>query len=150
MRVRLDVILEFDDCVNENEISEKMTDIYDDLFDVAIDVDVINEEIIDWWGENWIMKIKMEDIKNEGFEIIEEVYNVSLETPVDLDSVGGDSLDDLDYGTYGVIKEEENSYCDVSETLFSLYKDGENFLLSVSLEEVKEYLNDYFENKGVK
>lgn len=49
MKVRLDVILEFDDCVNGNEVSEKMTDIYDGLFNVAIDVDTINEEIIDWW-----------------------------------------------------------------------------------------------------
>lgn len=93
------------------------------------------------------MKIKMEDIKNEGFEIIEEVYNVRIETPVDLDGIDGDNLDNLYYDTYEVIEEEKNSYCDCFKILFSLYKDGENLLLSVSLEEVKEYLNNYFKSK---
>lgn len=93
------------------------------------------------------MKIKMEDIKNEGFEIIEEVYNARLEAPIDLDSLDDDTLDDLDYGNYEIVEEEEDTYFDVSETLFSLYKNGENLLLSVSLAEVKEYLQKYFEDK---
>lgn len=93
------------------------------------------------------MKIKMEDIKNEGFEIIEEVYNVRLEAPINLDSFDDDTLDDLDYGNYEIVEEEEDTYFDVSETLFSLYKNGENLLLSVSLAELKEYLQKYFEDK---
>ncbi len=96
------------------------------------------------------MKIKMEDIKNEGFEIIEEVYNVRLEAPINLDSFDDDTLDDLDYGNYEIVEEEEDTYFDVSETLFSLYKNGENLLLSENLETVKEYLNNYFKNKEVK
>lgn len=93
------------------------------------------------------MKIKMKDIKNEGFEIIEEVYNARLESPIDLDSLDDDTLDDLDYGNYEIVEEEEETHFDVSETLFSLYKDGENLLLTVSLAEVKEYLQKYFEDK---
>lgn len=92
------------------------------------------------------MTVSMQDIKKEGFELIEEVYNVTIETPVDLDSVGGDNLEDLDYCTYAVIEEEEISEGINSEVLFSLYKNGENLLLSVKLEKVKEYLNNYFEN----
>lgn len=93
------------------------------------------------------MRIKMKDIKNEGFEIIEEVYNVRLEAPINLDSFDDDTLDDLDYGNYEIVEEEEDTYFDVSETLFSLYKNGENLLLSVSLAELKEYLQKYFEDK---
>ena len=145
MKVRLDVILEFEDELDEYD--DLMAEVYSDMFDVAIDVNVIKEEIIDWWGDNWIMKIKMEDIKNEGFEIIEEVYNARLEAPIDLDSLDDDTLDDLDYGNYEIVEEEEETHFDVSETLFSLYKDGENLLLTVSLAEVKEYLQKYFEDK---
>ncbi len=93
------------------------------------------------------MRIKMKDIKNEGFEIIEEVYNARLEAPIDLDGLDDDTLDDLDYGYYEIVKEEEETHFEVSETFFSLYKDGENLLLSVSLAEVKEYLQKYFEDK---
>lgn len=94
------------------------------------------------------MKIKMEDIKNEGFEIIEEVYNARLEAPIDLDGLD-DTLDDLDYGSYEIVEEEEETHFDVSETFFSLYKDNENLLLTVSLAEIKEYLQKYFEDKEV-
>ena len=92
----------------------------------------------------------MRDVKNEGFELVEEVYSVLLETPVDLDSVGRININDLDYGTYYVVDDEQNINCDNGETFFSLYKDGENILLSAYLKEVKEYLNNYFESKGVK
>lgn len=93
------------------------------------------------------MRIKMKDIKNEGFEIIEEVYNARLKAPIDLDDLDDDTLDNLDYGTYEIVEEEEETIFDLSETLFSLYKNGENILLSENLETVKEYLNNYFEIK---
>lgn len=96
------------------------------------------------------MNFTMRDVKNEGFELVEEVYSVLLETPVDLDSVGRININDLDYGTYYVVDDEQNINCDNGETFFSLYKDGENILLSAYLKEVKEYLNNYFESKGVK
>ncbi len=96
------------------------------------------------------MNFTMRDVKNEGFELVEEVYSVLLETPVDLDSVGRININDLDYGTYYVVDDEQNINCDNGETFFSLYKDGENILSSAYLKEVKEYLNNYFESKGVK
>lgn len=46
MRVRLDVILEFDNYDNDN-IDEIMEDIRNNLYNVAINVETINEEIID-------------------------------------------------------------------------------------------------------
>lgn len=46
MRVRLDVILEFGDCDNDN-IDEIMEDVHNNLYNVAINVETINEEIID-------------------------------------------------------------------------------------------------------
>lgn len=46
MRVRLDVILEFDNCDNDN-IDEIMEDVRNNLYNVAINVETINEEIID-------------------------------------------------------------------------------------------------------
>lgn len=93
------------------------------------------------------MNFTMRDVKNEGFELVEEVYSVLLETPVDLDSVGRININDLDYGTYYVVDDEQNINCDNGETFFSLYKDGENILSSAYLKEVKEYLNNYFEIK---
>lgn len=46
MRVRLDVILEFGDCDNDN-IDEIMEDVHNNLYNIAINVETINEEIID-------------------------------------------------------------------------------------------------------
>jgi hypothetical protein len=46
MRVRLDVILEFDNYDNDN-IDEIMEDVRNNLYNVAINVETINEEIID-------------------------------------------------------------------------------------------------------
>lgn len=46
MRVRLDVILEFDNYNNDN-IDEIMEDVRNNLYNVAINVETINEEIID-------------------------------------------------------------------------------------------------------
>jgi hypothetical protein len=46
MRVRLDVILEFDNCDNDN-IDEIMEDVRNNLYNVAINVETINEEIVD-------------------------------------------------------------------------------------------------------
>lgn len=45
MKVRLDVILEFEDELDEYD--DLMAEVYSDMFDVAIDVNVIKEEIID-------------------------------------------------------------------------------------------------------
>lgn len=46
MRVRLDIILEFDNYDNNN-IDEIMEDVRNNLYNVAINVETINEEIID-------------------------------------------------------------------------------------------------------
>lgn len=46
MRVRLDVILEFDNCDND-DINEIIEDVRNNLYNVAINVETINEEIID-------------------------------------------------------------------------------------------------------
>lgn len=46
MRVRLDVILEFDNYDNNN-IDEIMEDVRNNLYNVAINVETINEEIVD-------------------------------------------------------------------------------------------------------
>lgn len=46
MKVRLDVILEFDNCDNDN-IDEIMEDVRNNLYNVAINVETINEEIVD-------------------------------------------------------------------------------------------------------
>lgn len=46
MRVRLDVILEFDNYDNDN-IDEIMEDVRNNLYNVAINVETINEEIVD-------------------------------------------------------------------------------------------------------
>lgn len=46
MKVRLDVILEFDNYDNNN-IDEIMEDVRNNLYNVAINVETINEEIID-------------------------------------------------------------------------------------------------------
>lgn len=96
------------------------------------------------------MNFTMRDVKNEGFELVEEVYSVLLETPVDLDSVSRININDLDYGNYEIVDYEQSINCDNGETFFSLYKDGENILLSAYLKEIKEYLNNYFEDKEVK
>ncbi len=47
MKVRFDVILEFEDGIDKDEYDNLMVEIYNDMFNVAIDVDVINEKIID-------------------------------------------------------------------------------------------------------
>lgn len=46
MRVRLDVILEFDNYDNDN-IDEIMEDVRNNLYNVAINMETINEEIVD-------------------------------------------------------------------------------------------------------
>ncbi len=46
MKVRLDVILEFDNYDNDN-VDEIMEDVRNNLYNVAINVETINEEIID-------------------------------------------------------------------------------------------------------
>lgn len=92
------------------------------------------------------MEFTMRDVANEGFEIVEEIVDAWVTTPVDLNSVSRINIDNFDYGTYYIIDDEQSINADSSKTLFSLYKNGESLLMSVDLEEVKEYLNDYFEN----
>lgn len=92
------------------------------------------------------MKFTMRDVANEGFEIVEEIVDAWVTTPVDLNSVSRININDFDYGTYYIIDDEQSINTDSSETLFSLYRKGENILMSVDLEEIKEYLNNYFEN----
>lgn len=90
------------------------------------------------------MNIKMEDIQKEGFEIIEEVFGAYVAAPIKLDAVGGDYLDNLDYGTYDIDESLQNINCGKSETLFSLKKDGIILLIAEPLETVKEFLEEYF------
>ncbi len=96
------------------------------------------------------MEFTMRDVANEGFEIVEEIIDAWVTTPVDLNSVSRININDFDYGTYYIVDDEQSINTDSSETLFSLYRKGENILMSVDLEEIKEYLNNYFKNKEAK
>ena len=93
------------------------------------------------------MEFTMKDVANEGFEIVEEIIDAWVTTPVDLNSVSRININDFNYGTYYIIDDEQSINTDSSETLFSLYRKGENILMSVDLEEIKEYLNNYFKSK---
>lgn len=90
------------------------------------------------------MKIDTKKLKDAGIEIIEEVYDVRLERPIDLESLEIFDIDDLDYGNYRVVLDEEETYADNSTTAFSIYENGENILLSGDLNNLKDYL----ESKG--
>lgn len=46
MKVRIDVILEFGEGISEKEYKDAMADIYNEMWEHATDVDVINEEEI--------------------------------------------------------------------------------------------------------
>lgn len=46
MKVRIDVILEFDGDISKEEYKDVMADIYNEMWEHATDVDVINEEVI--------------------------------------------------------------------------------------------------------
>lgn len=86
------------------------------------------------------MKINYEKLKDAGVEIIEEIYDVRLERPIDLRSLDGFNIDALDYGNYEIIPEDEEEYADNSTTFFSIYENGENVLLSCTLNDLKDYL----------
>lgn len=60
--------------------------------------------------------------------------------PVDLKSLDELDIDDLNYEDYNIFVEEERLYDDNSETLFSVYEDEENILLSGNLNDLKHYL----------
>lgn len=46
MKVRINVILEFDGDISKEEYKNAMADIYNEMWEHATDVDVINEEEI--------------------------------------------------------------------------------------------------------
>ena len=93
------------------------------------------------------MKIKMVDIEKEGFEIVEEIFGAYIAAPIKLDAVGGDDLDDLDYGSYDIDEDLQEVDTGNSETYFTLKKDGVILLNAESLKAVKEFLSEYFEEK---
>lgn len=44
MKVRMDVILEFEDGIDDEKLEDAVATIYDAMWDNAIDLDIINEE----------------------------------------------------------------------------------------------------------
>lgn len=44
MKVRMDVILEFEDGIDDEKLEDRIATIYDTMWDNAIDLDIINEE----------------------------------------------------------------------------------------------------------
>lgn len=93
--------------------------------------------------------ITMEDIINEGFEIIEEVYFAEIESPVQLKNIKDLKLSRLDYRTCDLNLEKKEVYLNNAETYFSVYLNGKNVLLTEPLETMKEYFRDYFTNKKI-
>ena len=96
------------------------------------------------------MTITMKDVKKEGFEIVEELVAAWVAAPIDLDGLGDNSLESLDYGNYDTEMDAMDINTYNGETLFSLYKDEVSLLMSVELEEIKEYLEKYCETKKEK
>ena len=90
------------------------------------------------------MNIKMEDIRDEGFEIIEEIFGAYIAAPIKLDAVGGDELEDLDYGSYNIDENLQEVDTGNSETFFTLKKDGIILLDAEPLKTIKEFLSEYF------
>lgn len=90
------------------------------------------------------MNIKMEDIKKEGFDIVEEIFGAYISAPIKLDAVGGDCLDSLDYGTYDIDESLKEVDTGNSETYFTLKQDGIILLNAEPLETIKEFLSEYF------
>ena len=86
----------------------------------------------------------MEDIKKEGFDIVEEIFGAYIAAPIKLDAVGGESLDSLDYGTYDIDERLKEVNTGNSETFFTLKKDGVILLNAEPLEIIKEFLSEYF------
>lgn len=94
------------------------------------------------------MKIKMEDVQKEGFEIIEEIFGAYIAAPIKLDAVGGECLDNLDYGTYDTDESLQEVDTGNSETYFTLKQDGMIRVYMEPLENIKKYLSEYFETKN--
>lgn len=44
MKVRMDVILEFEDGIDDEKLEDRIATIYDSMWDNATDLDIINEE----------------------------------------------------------------------------------------------------------
>ena len=44
MKVKMDVILEFEDEIDDEKLEDKIATIYDSMWDKATDLDIINEE----------------------------------------------------------------------------------------------------------
>lgn len=47
MKIRLDVVLDFGEDATEKEVQENITEILDEMWNYATDVDVINKEQMD-------------------------------------------------------------------------------------------------------
>ena len=88
------------------------------------------------------MKINVKKLKDAGISIIEEA-EVLLETPLNLDSLDGFALSDLNPGNYGLITSEETQE-PLSNSTFSVYEQGILVLASGTLQDVQNYLEEKF------
>lgn len=98
------------------------------------------KELLDKDENDCSMKINTEKLEKDEVEIIEEIYDVWLERPIDLKSLKGLNIDDFDYGNYDSLIEEENLFDYDSKSTFSIYKNGEIVLTSGNLDNVRDYL----------
>lgn len=90
------------------------------------------------------MKVDAKKLKDAGIDIIEEVRNISRESPIELDSLDGFEIDDVDYGNYLTNPDEEIFY-DVSVTTFSIYELDELVIYNGDLEDLQNYLKSKME-----
>lgn len=90
-------------------------------------------------------KIPLALIKDLGFEIIEVTCNCDKLRPINLDTIKGGFLLDFRRNNY-IIEPNRNFFDDFnSEIKFTITRNGNIIKPKITIEEVKEYFNDYFE-----
>lgn len=90
-------------------------------------------------------KITLEAITKAGFEIIENVDDCYVSAPIDMTSVDGGTLSDLNIGSYNVDLEKQEIETGDSQTTFTILKNEVEEECDISIDEVKEYFERYFE-----
>lgn len=89
-------------------------------------------------------EITLKAIEKAGFEIIECVDDCYVSAPIDMKSVEGGKLSDLDIGTYDVDLNRQEITARDSWTTFTILQNGVEIDYDISMGEVKEYFEKYF------
>lgn len=90
-------------------------------------------------------EISLKAIENAGFKVVEGIEDCFVTAPIDMASVDGGMLSDLDIGTFDLDLDNQEIEAGDLPSTYAIFKDNDFQDELYSLDEVKEFFEEYFE-----